>query len=132
MLIQCTKKVLDELKIKPSIVEEEDPLFSFHANVITINRRKVLVLMNDKNRYVIVLYGMKAKDWKRIDKLIIEAVRESFKIEFIKEEVMEQYIQTASTISFTKTKNRSFVAQLNKACDHVYFYERDLEPDKLI
>lgn len=132
MLIQCTKKVLDELKIKPSIVEEEDPLFSFHANVITINRRKVLVLMNDKNRYVIVLYGMKAKDWKRIDKLIIEAVRESFKSEFIKEEVIEQYIQAASTISFTKTKNRSFVAQLNKACDHVYFYERDLEPDKLI
>lgn len=30
-----------------------------------IERRKALVLMNEISRFVMVLYGVKAKDWKR-------------------------------------------------------------------
>jgi hypothetical protein len=66
MLIQCTKKLLSELKIETSLpLEEEDTLFSWHANMLTVNRRKTLVLMNDSNRYIIVLHGLKAKDPKK-------------------------------------------------------------------
>ena len=61
MLVQCTKKLLDELKVKPQPHGEEDPLFSWHANFITLNRRKTVVLVNDQNRYVIVLHGVKGK-----------------------------------------------------------------------
>ena len=74
MLIQCTKKLLDELNIKPSI-KEEKPFFSWHANLLTINRRKTVVLMNNKNRYIIVLHGLKAKDKKNIDSTIITAIK---------------------------------------------------------
>ncbi|MCD8509707.1 MAG: hypothetical protein LRY73_07405 [Bacillus sp. (in: Bacteria)] len=66
MLIQCTKKMLDELKRKPEEqVEEEAPLTSWHANIITLQRRKTLVLVNDQNRYTVVLHGLKAKDIKK-------------------------------------------------------------------
>ena len=60
MLIQCTKKLLGELEIKPVPSIEEAPLFSWHANIITVNRRKTVVLCNDSNRYIVVLYGLKA------------------------------------------------------------------------
>lgn len=61
MLIQCTKKLLDELNIKPGALHEptgeEEPLFSWHANLIKLKRRKAVVLVNDSNKYVLVLFG---------------------------------------------------------------------------
>src|SRR5699024_585038 len=75
MLIQCTRKLLDQLKIKPSEVPRKtQPLFSWHANILTINRRKTVVLVNDSNRYVVVLYGLLAKDFQKLDQLIFEAI----------------------------------------------------------
>jgi len=49
MLIQCTKKLLDELNVKLTVVNDEKPLFCWHANLITINHRKTVVLLNDSN-----------------------------------------------------------------------------------
>lgn len=67
MLIHCTKKLLDELKIAPSVTPDDcDPLFSWRAHIISVNRRKTVVLMCDLSRYVVVLYGLKAKDFKEL------------------------------------------------------------------
>ncbi|MEJ6949378.1 plasmid pRiA4b ORF-3 family protein [Natronospora cellulosivora (SeqCode)] len=122
MIIQCTKKLLDQLKIKPDMGVEEDPLFSWHANLLTINRRKVLVFVNDKNRYSIVLYGLKAKDFKNFDEHIISSIRKTFQQECIKEEIIDQFINSASEITYTKTKNRSMISRMNESCKNVHYY----------
>ena len=67
MQIRCTKKLLDTLKVVPEEMTEEDALFSWHANLLMINRRKVVVLMNDFSRYTVVLYGLKAKEFKNFN-----------------------------------------------------------------
>lgn len=131
MLIQCTKKLLTELKLKPTPAPKEDPLFSWHANILTVNRRKTLVLMNDSNRYIIVLYGLKAKDFKKIDELILEAIRETYQEENIKEEVIEAFLAQSKEMTFTSTKDRTGVARLNKACEHVYVMESDLDQNTI-
>ena len=123
MLIQCTKKLLDKLNIEPAQRREEDPLFCWHANLITINRRKVVAFVNDKNRYVIVLYGLKAKDFPRLGSLFINALREVLSSECIKDEIAEKYISCAGDIIYTKTKDRSLVAKMRAACDVVYMVD---------
>jgi hypothetical protein len=133
MLIQCTKKLLSELKIKPAAtISEEEPLFSWHANLILVNRRKTLVLMNDRSRYIIVMYGLRAKDFKNIDRLIFQAIRETFWEEGLKEEIIEAYISKAKNLTYTTTKNKTFVARLNKACDNVHFYTREINQHLII
>lgn len=127
MLIQCTKKLLDELKIKPEENTGEDPLFSWHGNLITLNRRKTLVLVNDKNRYVIVLYGLKAKDFKNLHEHIIKAIKETFKEEYVKDSIIEDYINSSKNIVYSKTKDRSSVARMNKSCDAAYYYVESLD-----
>ena len=127
MLIQCTKKLLDQLKIQPEMKVEEEPLFSWHANLLTINRRKALVFVNDKNRYSIVLYGLKAKDFKILDKHIISSIRKTFQQECIKEEIIEEFISSASQIRYTKTKNRSMLAKMNDSCKNVHYYLKLLD-----
>ncbi|WP_053957351.1 plasmid pRiA4b ORF-3 family protein [Inediibacterium massiliense] len=131
MLIQCTKKLIEQLNIDLMIPEEENLLFSWHANLLTINRRKTIVLVNDKNRYIIVLHGLKAKDFKNLDEHIIQAIRETFQKECIKDEIIEEYIHHCKKITYTKTKNRSMVARMNKACE-LLWYTDDLLEDQSI
>lgn len=134
MQIHATKKLLDALPFSVEEIPEEEAqsLYSWHANLLTINRRKTVVLMNDSSRYIIVLHGMKVKDFKRFDKLVQEAIRQVFKAERISGEVIEKYIEAAGSITFHKTKNRSMTARLKQACDHVWVYEDELTTAELV
>ena len=126
VLIQCTKKLLDQLNIKPVERLEADPLFSWHANLMIVNRRKAVVLVNDKNRYVIVLYGLKAKDFKNLDQLILQGIRETFLEEGIKKEIIDEFVSSQELI-YTKTKDRTSVARMNKSCETLRYYDELLE-----
>lgn len=132
MLIQCTKKLMDELKIEPVLVEGEKPLFCWHANLITINHKKTVVLANDSNLYRIVLHGLKSKDFKNLDQLIIEAIRSTLLEECITADIVEQLINNSPTINYTKTKDKTTVARLNKACEEVHFFEGHLETNRIV
>lgn len=134
MKIQATKKLLDAIpfEVTPDSGEERNPLYAWHANLLVIDRRKTLVLMNDSNRYVIVLHGLKAKEFKNLDEVISEAIRKTFRAERIRGEVINHYLKEAGPITFQKTKNRSLVAQLNKACDYVWFDSGHLDFTELV
>jgi hypothetical protein len=123
MLIQCTKKLLDELQIKPTLGQEEQPLFSWHANLITINRKKTIVLVNDSSYYVIVLYGLKAKDFQDLEPIIKAAIRETLLDEGIREEIAQDFLSQSPGICYTKTKDRVKVARMNKACETIGFFD---------
>ncbi len=120
MLIRCTKKLLDKLNIKTGENIEGDPLFSWHANLITMSRRKAVVLVNDRNRYVIVLYGLKAKDFKELDDHIRQAIRETFQEEGIKNEIIEKYINHSKEIYYTKTKDTNSLSIVMKKLIIIY------------
>ncbi|WP_048828031.1 plasmid pRiA4b ORF-3 family protein [Bacillus sp. B-jedd] len=124
MKIQCTKKLLEKLDVELAPVEmEEDSLFSWHANLITVNRRNAVVVVNDKNRYAVILHGLKAKDFKKLGELAVLGIREAFRDAGIKEEVIEAYFSAAGERAFGKTKDRKLVARLNKACENVGYIE---------
>ena len=75
MQIGCTKKLLDCIGTIPAPVDTAiDPRLSWSANFITINRRHAVVVANDSSRYGFVLYGLKAKNFKSLDKLVIDGI----------------------------------------------------------
>ncbi|MFY3790192.1 plasmid pRiA4b ORF-3 family protein [Ureibacillus sp. MALMAid1270] len=131
MIIHCTKKLLDQLKKEPMLVDEENPLMSWHANLLTINRRKTVVLVNDKNRYVIVLHGLKAKDFNNLNEIVIQSIRSAFESEGIKIDAIEQYIQSSNEITYTKTSDRKLVARMNRACETLYLFENLLDSETI-
>jgi hypothetical protein len=128
MMIHCTKKLLDELRITPDqAATDYDPLFSWSANVITLNRRKTVVLMCELNRYIVVLYGLKAKDFKEFGQRIVEAIRQTLLQEQVNPAVIEHYLADAGEPVFAKSKDRSQTARLSQACDTVEFIARNKE-----
>ena len=88
--------------------------------------------MNDNNRYTVVLHGLKAKDVKRVDELILEAIGQTLKAERFQDDAIDKYLQKAGTVTFNKTKNRSMVARLNKCCEVVQFESDELDTNLLI
>jgi len=131
MQIGCTKKLLEVLKSESITASEVDPLFSWHANVLIHNRKKVIVLINETTRYVVVLFGLKAKEFNNFSEVVLQAIRESFQSEGIKEEVIHNYLLRAKEVAITKSKDRTSVARLNKACENTTFFY-DLIDDETI
>lgn len=131
MLIQCTKKLLDQIKQDPVADSKEEALFSWHANILTINRRKTIVLLNDLNKYIIVLYGVKANEFKKLDEVIVTAVRKSFLAESIKEEIIDSYLAEAGEVKFTKTSDRSLIGGLTIAGRYLSYHEDALKENSI-
>ena len=126
MYIQCTKALLEKLKIEKSELlptksceDGAAGFYSWHAHFITINRRKVVVCMNNLTRYTIVLYRPKAKDMMELESRIKEGIRTAFGEEGISEVVINEYIEKCGAVEYSKTAGRSMVANLNKICETV-------------
>ena len=69
MNIQCTKKLLDKMKVKPEEIADKSDFFDWHANLIQFNNHNTIVFTNNLFRYSIILYKIKAADLKQIDRL---------------------------------------------------------------
>lgn len=130
MQIGLTKKLADYSGIKIALPDAfRDPLFSWSANLLTINRRKTIICMNDASRFAFILHGIKAADVKKLDALIVNGIRRLLAAEGIAPEIVERYLsdgragQSASGISHTKTASRKAVAALNQVCASVEIME---------
>lgn len=139
MLIQCTKSLLDQLGIKnselhPSEGHEQFPnsFMAWHANFVTIDRKKAIVLMNNETRYSVVIYRPSKKDFSKINELIREAIIMALRMEGVRKEVIEAYMEIAGEITFSKTASRSMVAKMNNAVREIEFMQEYLDEKKRI
>ncbi len=139
MLIQCTKALLDKAGINPSELKspegyEELPraLTAWQANLVNIDRRKAIVLMNNATRYPVVIYRPRPKDFARMKGLIREAIIVALRMEGICETVIDRYMAAAGEIEFSKTTNRSMIARLNRTVYEVDAMQDCLDESTLI
>ncbi|MBD8034852.1 plasmid pRiA4b ORF-3 family protein [Solibacillus merdavium] len=139
MIIQCTKALLDKLEIQKSDLVspegyEQSPksLMGWHANLVTIYRRKVMILMNNETRYPIVINRLLKKDLSNINAVIQEAIRVALRMEGIKEAIIEDYLASGEDITFSKTASRSMVAKLNNTVREIEMMSEYLDKDTTI
>lgn len=120
MLIQCTKKLLDQIGVKENELASRDnnehfpdSFNAWHANIVTFNRKKAIILMNNETKYPIVIYRPLKKDFTNIKPLILEAIAEALRIEGVSQAVIDAYIIENKEVSFSKTASPTLVGQLN-------------------
>lgn len=116
MFIECTKKLSEAMKIEllPYNDTEADSFYDWHANLFMLYRRKGVLLMNNKTRYCIVLYGLKMEHFKKFDSIVLDAIRETFLVEGLAEEAVEAYIEDCGQVKYTKTHDRSVLGQMKE------------------
>lgn len=115
MFIECTKKLYDTMKIKPNAIVpmKREPFYEWHANLFMFDRRKGVIIMNNKTRYCIVLYGLKAQHFKKFDSIVLTAIKETFLAEGFLENKIDTYIANCGEVIYTKTHDRSILSQIN-------------------
>lgn len=121
MIIGCTKKLADAMKIKLSdnIPITHTPFYEWHANLFTFDRRKGVILMNNKTRYCIILYGLKAEHFKKFDVIVLNAIKETFLAEGLPVSKVDAYITQCGDVACTKTYDRSILSQINEFHLHI-------------
>lgn len=114
MIIECTKKLADAMKIKLDLYDptNADPFYEWHANLFMFDRRKGVLLMNNKTRYCIVLYGIKMEHFKKFDVIVLDAIRETFIAEGFRSDVVQKYVAKCDEVEYTKTHDRSVLGQM--------------------
>jgi hypothetical protein len=131
MQICCTKKLLDEAGIVAEKASEEKDLFCWSVHLLTFNRRKTVVAVNDSNRFGFILHGLKVKDFKSLKGHMLQGIRSCLQDEKIDEGIIEQYLEAAGDPVFTKTRGPKYVSRLNKACEMVEIFNDMLDPGQL-
>jgi hypothetical protein len=122
MLIQATKKLRDELNLDEFEPEERPPVFSWHANLKRINRRKSAVLVNDACAYTVVLYGLKKNDFLNFPERVKEGIKNS---------LIDKYLNEFKDFTFQKTRNRKYVGRLSQTCRDIEFHEDEFNKYEL-
>ena len=137
MLIQCTKKLLDRLHAEPERKKdtesrsETEEFFAWHANILTVDRRKVLMFVNNRTRLVVICYRPKPVVYKKMGEYLTAGIRELFDALGVHGDVTEQYLKAAGPVQIATTGSRSQIARMNKigdeVCWHSLFFREDKE-----
>ena len=121
MLFSCTKKLADALKIKVFEVVpiKREPLYEWHANLFVYNRRKGVIMMNNKTRYSVVLYGLTAEHFRQFKAIAVFAIEQAFKAEGFSDDVISKYLHLGGDVLYAKSYDRSILGQMNYVLYHV-------------
>jgi len=130
MIIQCTKKLADEMKIK---VEKPDLLngrllHSWSAHIFKIGRTKCVMIMNNVSRYHFIIYGLLKKDFNNLSEIIKnEMITNFFADEFLVDDI-NKYLDQIGDIQYTATSDRSIISQINDSIlitQHILYEEAE-------
>lgn len=131
MIIGVTKKAQPLFSALPTTKDKEDgkrfaqanPLFSWHANYINVNRKKMLILLNDLTYTPIILQDVNAQKKKHLPQLIPEAIRVAFEIAGISNEKTEEYLRMAGDVQVADTSNRSVLGSINLVAEEFSYFD---------
>jgi len=129
LTIQCTKKLIHELKI--DIFKDEMlysvPLYSWHSHLFLFNRKKCVIVMNNLTRYNFIVTGLKRAEFMKYDQIVMNAIVENLLAEGASGGTVDKYMQHCSSVMYRTTSNRSIISQMNEM---IMFAEHCMSLDK--
>jgi len=124
-IIHCTKNLLKELDESPSrcISPEHSSGFlgPWHANLIRIERRKCLLLTNDRTLYSFLIPGVKKKDLVNFRELFALHLKMNLEKEGFGQEDIKKALEEYDEIAIAPTKSRSVLGSMNDLADQAEF-----------
>lgn len=115
LVIRATKNLLKDMKIeKPTTnIDIADSLFSWHANLVLLDRRKHVVFMNDLSRLSLTLTGIRSTHYKNLKDIFTKQLNEYLLNGNFNKSRINEYLNECNEAIFTTTNNRSVISTLN-------------------
>ena len=116
-ILHCTKKLMNEFEASPgsSITPEQSSGFlgPWHANLIRIERRKCILLTNDRTLYSFLVPGVKKKDLGNFRELFALHLKMNLEKEGFGPADVIKALEEYGEIAIAPTTNRSVLGSMN-------------------
>ena len=86
--------------------EQADLFYCWELHVIRLQGKNTLAAVNVSNRFAIVLWGMKAPQWKTLEEVMRNGIRQGFLSEGYTQQQVNAYFEQAVVVRLTKTHGR--------------------------
>ena len=95
------------------------PLGCWHANLLTIDRRKCVLFTNDLTRYSLFVPYLRKPDFQRIEEVFGQNLFKSLLNEGLSQEHIELVLEEIKEIAITRTSNRSVLGTMNDLTNQI-------------
>jgi len=113
-ILRCTKKLLTELKTKPSeVMTSFDELGSWHANLLRVDRRKCILFTHDATLYSFLIPGLKKPQFENFREVFGQNLFKNLLWENFPQNQIEIVLNEHREIIIAKTNNRSVLGSMN-------------------
>jgi len=118
MVIGLTQKLATYAKMDITTSDAYNPLFSWHANLITVNGKKSIIALHDRTRMPLLFYNVKVKDMKNLSGMISEGIKTVFQALGLEHHLVNRYLEEAGPMTFGKTTSRSVLSTMTLMMDY--------------
>jgi hypothetical protein len=113
-IIRCTKRLLAELRTKPSeVTTPSRDLGCWHANLLRIDRRKCVLFTQDTTLYSFIVPGLKKPEFENFRELFGQNLFKNLCLENLSQNQIELVLNQHREIIISKTNNRSVLGSMN-------------------
>lgn len=110
----CTKKMLDELRVrKIGASEDYRGIKGWHANIFRLYRSKSVLLVNDETRFAVFIPRMVKKDFENFDVIFRDYFRAALEWASVEKGDIAKSLLLLGKCSFGKSHSRSVLGTLN-------------------
>lgn len=118
IVIRLTQKLLKDMKIDPLEVDIVAPLFSWHCNILILNRKKHILFINDFSRLSVIIDGVRSSQPKVLKEKFLSVLNTYLVQEGIDRRIIDSYIRDGQEMVISKTNNRSVLGTMKEISFH--------------
>lgn len=123
--LQCTQALLKELAGETTTPAPSHWLDTWHAHLMTIERKKCILVTNDETLYSFVIVGWKSSYRKNFKTLFTQALFKSLLNASFPQADIETVMERCQNIRLCKTRNRTVLGSMNELQKMIEFTVHD-------
>jgi hypothetical protein len=113
MILRFTQKLMKDMKVAPVEVDDGDPLFSWHVNILQL-KKKHIIFVNDLSRLCLIIDGIRSSQVNKLQDKLKTDLKEYLQLEGVRRTLIDQYYFEAGELHIDKTNDRSVLGTMKE------------------
>ncbi|MFC7062490.1 DUF6933 domain-containing protein [Halobacillus seohaensis] len=116
-VIGATEKLSKELNKEledPEKYNEIPDINKWHANLITINRRKCLIIINNATGINLTLFGLRKQQFDNIENVIKGSLKQLLQLIKVEDDIIKQLLDATDSFVYTETANSQILDMMDQ------------------
>lgn len=130
MLLTYSNNMQTAMGIKAETAGKVNKSNTWYAHTLKINRRNCVVFMHTDSHFCMVLWGLKAADYKKLD--FKEQLGNLLQAYYVDSDLISIYLYDCGDITVAKNTDRSATAQLNRMVIELKYFQDALDNSALL